>query len=143
MTEQTKRSLWVWCAMSERDRRNQLRLVGWIFAWAAAWVLASAGISRGWVPGGAPAITVTLLHVLLGGAMMLAFRRFLREADELQRRIQLEALALGFGAAVVGAAAYRLLERAGAVGATDVSDVIMILAVAYSVGVLAGQRRYA
>ena len=72
--------------------------------------------------------------------MMLAFRRFLREADELQRRIQLEALALGFGAAVVGAAAYRLLERAGA---TDVSDVIMILAVGYSVGVIAGQRRYA
>ena len=141
--EQTKRSLWVWCAMSERDRRNQLRLVGWIFAWAAAWVLASAAISRGWVPGGAAAITVTLLHVLLGGAMMLAYRRFLREADELQHRIQLEALALGFGAALVGAAAYRLLERAGAIGATDVSDVIMILAVAYSVGVLAGQRRYA
>ena len=141
--EQTKRSLWVWCAMSERDRRNQLRLVGWIFAWAATWVLASAAISRGWVPGGAAAITVTLLHVLLGGAMMLAYRRFLREADELQRRIQLEALALGFGAALVGAAAYRLLERAGAIGATDVSDVIMILAVAYSVGVLAGQRRYA
>ncbi len=141
--EQTKRSLWVWCAMSERDRRNQLRLVGWIFAWAATWVLASAAISRGWVPGGAAAITVTLLHVLLGGAMMLAYRRFLREADELQRRIQLEALALGFGAALVGAAAYRLLERAGAIGATDVSDVIMILAVASSVGVLAGQRRYA
>ncbi len=143
MMEQAKRSLWVWCAMSERDRRNQLRLVGWIFAWAAAWVLASAGIGRGWVPGGAPAITVTLLHVLLGGAMMLAFRRFLREADELQRRIQLEALALGFGAAVVGAAAYRLLERAGATDVSDVSDVIMILAVGYSVGVIAGQRRYA
>ena len=50
MMEQAKRSLWVWCAMSERDRWNQLRLVGWIFAWAAAWVLASAGIGRGWVP---------------------------------------------------------------------------------------------
>ena len=77
---------------------------------------------------------------------MLAFRRFLREADELQRRIQLEALALGFGAAVVGAAAYRLLERAGATDVSDVSDVsdvIMILAVGYSVGVIAGQRRYA
>ena len=93
--------------------------------------------------GGAAAITVTLLHVLLGGAMMFAYRRFLREADELQRRIQLEALALGFGAALVGAAAYRLLERAGTIGATDASDVIMILAVAYSVGVLAVQWRYA
>ena len=140
MMEQAKRSLWVVVCDERAGSPDQLRLVGWIFAWAAAWVLASAGIGRGWVPGGAPAITVTLLHVLLGGAMMLAFRRFLREADELQRRIQLEALALGFGAAVVGAAAYRLLERAGA---TDVSDVIMILAVGYSVGVIAGQRRYA
>lgn len=88
--ERTKRSLWMWCAMSERDRRNQWQLLGWIFAW----VLANAAISRGWVPGGAPAFTVILCHVLLGGAMMLAYRRFLQNADELQRRIQLEALAL-------------------------------------------------
>ena len=67
--------------------------------------------------------------------MMLAYRRFLQNADELQRRIQLEALALGFGAALVGAAAYRLLERAGAIGGTGASNLIMIMAVAYSVGV--------
>ena len=42
-----------------------------------------------------------------------AFVRFLRGTDELQRQIQLESLAVGFGGAALAAVAVGLLEFAG------------------------------
>ena len=47
--------------------------------------------------------------------MVVAYRRYLGETDELRRKIEVDALALAFGVGLVGAFSYVLLERAGAV----------------------------
>lgn len=44
---------------------------------------------------------------------LLAFVRFLRRMDELQRRIQLEALGFGFGATAILTFGYGFLENVG------------------------------
>ena len=131
------------CTVTERDRRNQQTAVVWLFFWTVSWVAALIGIREGWVPAGALTMAVALLPTALGLAMILAYWKFLRHADELLRKIHLEALALGFGAGVVGAVAIHLLEETGAVGATDVTDVIVVMAVVYVLSVVLGTRRYA
>jgi O-antigen/teichoic acid export membrane protein len=45
---------------------------------------------------------------------LLAFLRYFRRMDELQRRIQLEALAFSFGVTTIVTITYGFLERAGA-----------------------------
>ena len=142
MTE-TKESFWKNCELTERDRRNQWRFVWLSLAWAIAWVVASITIKHEWVGKGPAQLIIALLPTILGVGMLLAYAKFLREADELQRKIQLDALALGFGSGLVGSVLYRLLERAGFVAATDVSDAIIIMIVGYIAGILIGQRRYA
>ncbi len=62
-------------------------------------------------------------------------------ADELLRKIQLEGLALGFGAGVIFAMSYQLLERAGA-PQLQVSDTVVVMMVGWAVGQLLGLRRY-
>ena len=75
--------------------------------------------------------------------MIVVYRRFLREADELRRKIELDAFALAAGVGVVGAVTYRLLEQAGAIGETDPVHVVVTMVVAHTISVVVGERRYA
>jgi hypothetical protein len=69
---------------------------------------------KGLVPMGPPAWIVAALPLLASFYTLRAYLKYLREADELQRRVQLEALGLGFGAGVLFMMGYRLFERIGA-----------------------------
>lgn len=65
------------------------------------------------VDSGAWRYAVAVLPVAPLVFAMRAFIRHLRRMDELQRRIQVEALALGFGATVMITLTYGFLENAG------------------------------
>jgi len=56
---------------------------------------------------------VALVPLIPAGFALVAYLRFLGRMDELGKRIQLEALAFGFGAAGVLTFAYGFLENAG------------------------------
>lgn len=139
--EETHRPFWKQCD-TPRDRRNQVRVLGWMFAWMGTWLGVNAAISYDWLPPGAPAIAATALPTLIGLGMLLAYRRFLVEADELRRKIELEALALAFGIGLVAGLSYWLLERAGGVAEVDLLSLVVLMIFIYGAGVLFGQRRY-
>ena len=138
-----KSPFWETCALTPRDRRNQRFALLWLFVWTLVWLAVSFGIEEGWLADRALAMTAVVAATLFGMAMMLAYWRFISQADELHRKIQLDALALGFGTGVVGTITYRLLEDAGAVSPTDVADIAAIMMVAYAIGVVVGMRRFA
>ena len=141
--ETEKSPFWKTCALTPQDQRNQRRALLWLFVWTVVWLAVSFGIEDGWLAAGALTMTAVVAATLFGIAMMLAYWRFVSQADELHRKIQLDALALGFGTGVVGTITYRLLEDAGAVSAADVADIAAIMMVAYAIGVVVGMRRYA
>jgi len=128
-----------WC---ERDRENQVRVFVWCFAWMAAVLTSSLLLRSELVPSGAMAVLVALAPSALGVAAVWSFKKFLNEADELLRKIQLEALALGFAGGMVVAIGYGLLERPGAPPA-DVGDMPVPMSVFYIIGVWLSRRRYA
>ncbi len=134
---------WKSCELTPRDRRNQRRFLIWFFTWTVAWVAASIAIKEGWSPAGAPAVATALFPTLLGIAMMLAYWRFIRKADELQRKIHLDALAIGFGIGIVGMLTLHLLGRIGVLSQLDLGDVTAMMMFAYAIGVIIGVRRYA
>jgi hypothetical protein len=128
-----------------RNCRNQRRVHLWSLVWMSSWVAVTLALTSGWLASGAPGIVAAVVSSSLGIGTALAYWRFLREADEVLRRIELEALALAFGVGVVGGLAYWLLERSGAVPRAK-SDLLYVLAgmcLTYSAGVLLGKRRYA
>jgi len=97
-------------------------------------------------PGGAPARRAGLLDrrglAVRGPAPGVPrLRRHLRKADELQRAIQLHALALGFGASWLALCGYPLLERLGAPALVP-GDYVVVMAVFFSLRILLGRRRY-
>jgi hypothetical protein len=116
----------------------------WLFClalWIGSFAALSAGFELAAVP---PALgwALALANAALGVAAVWSYFRLLRRADELERKIQVEALALGFGAGAVAMMADRLAERAGA-APLDVNDALLVMLLAYAVGVVLARRRYA
>lgn len=143
MDETTKHPFWnrVCGDMTARDRHNLNRatwlLAGWLVSFAASTLL----LKHELVPAGPLSWGVAALPSLVGVAVLFAYGRFLRHADELQRKIQLQAFAVGFGAAFFIGFGYRLFERLGAPPG-NVSDLSSVLVFFYCIGLWLGRRRY-
>lgn len=140
--EPTRTSLWRSCHSTDRDRRNQRRLIAWGLAWAASWTGAALARDNGWIEPGVAGVVIAL-SALLGLGMLLSYRRFLSQADELRRKIELDALALAFGVGLVAGMTYWLLEEVGVVADAELVYVLLGMVAAHSLGIFAGYRRYA
>jgi len=110
--------------------------------WLGCFALSTWLIREETVAAGPVGWAVAILPNAVAVAAILAYGRYLREADELQRKIQLQALALGFGVGLFFGFGYRLFESLGAPPA-DVSDASVVIAFFYFVGLWLGRRRYA
>ncbi len=142
MTETTTESFWARCGgATPRDRRNMTRLLLTLFAWAVLFVGVSQAIKRELLPVGPISWALAAVPTVAGIFVLFAYGRFIREADELQRLIQLRALALGFGAGWIAICGYPLFEKLGA-PVLDVGDYTLVMAVFYSLGSVLGWRRY-
>jgi hypothetical protein len=98
--------------MSQKSAaRAYTREFGVAMAWYVIVVLASISVVGEF---GQPIKTVVTLAPLVPATFaLIAYLRFLSLMDELGRRIQLEALAFGFGGAGMLTFAYGFLENAG------------------------------
>jgi hypothetical protein len=128
--------------LTPRDARNQRRFNAWLLAAMLAYAGATAALRwRVSVPRPLPWLLAGLAW-LLALLAIRSFLVFLREADELLRRIQTEALALGFGLGAVFSLLYPLLEGLGA-PKLDGSTTALVMMLSWGAGSWLGMRRYA
>ena len=131
-----------WTA-TESDTRNERRIIGWSIAMAVTFVAATFVIEGDIVTNTAVTVLLTAGVGALGVVLVLAYRRFIDQTDELMRKIQLEALALTVGAGWVSAFVYSLLQNGDLVSPEwATTTLIMVLAITYTIGVAIGRRRY-
>ena len=123
-----------------RDEHNYRVFSAWLvaamFTFAAATILIDGRmitIALGW--------TLTAATAVLLVVTTQRYILFLRQADELLRKVHLEALALAFGAGFVVMMVYRLCERLGA-PKLDVNDVGLVMSVVWIAWQWLGGRRY-
>ena len=127
---------------TKRDRQNQLRIMPWTFGWMLSFLAMTFAIRFEWITTSAAVVALSIVIMGLGVGTMLAYRRFLREADELVRKIELEALAATVGLGMVVGLSYWLLEFAEIVSEPGLPMIITLMMVAYSIAVILGHRRY-
>ena len=143
-SEENSKSWWQaikGCSGTEIDRRNQYWFSAWTLAWAVSYVAAS------WTLKGDSDLATPLVWLLVAVpnivaiGVVFAYLRFLRMADELLRKIQLEGLALGFAAGVLVTAGYQLVEAAGA-PQLETDHIIVVMIFSWTIGQLLGIWRY-
>ena len=125
-----------------RAAKNSIRLVCWIFVWAATMVLADKAEAYQWYSSDFMSMAAIVINTAIGVCMILAYMRFLKKSDELQRKIQMDALALSMGVGLVGSFTYSLLVTAKFVIDNEISDIILLTSATFMISFIVGQARY-
>ena len=142
MSQSKLRSFLAHCgSTTARDRRNEMRYLITSMAWAICFMGGMFLIKFGLVPAGPVSWAVAALPSAAAVLLLKAYLRFLREADEFQRVIQLQALAIGFGGSFFAICGYSLFVPLGA-PAVDGVTMLAVMPLFYIIGVLIGRRQY-
>jgi hypothetical protein len=121
-----------------------LRFVLWTFAWAASLAVAKFGPEHLWdAQRTAASWAAVAVNVVVGIGWIVAFQRFLRAVDELQRKIIQDSLAAALGVGWIGGFAFVVADAAGLVD-RDVNIAVFpaLMGVVYMIAFLVGTIRY-
>lgn len=125
-----------------RDIRNSNIVNMWALAWVATLAITAFLSGYEWYSSAFPTMIGFAVHSGIGLGMLFAYKRFLRELDEMERKIQLDALASSVGITVIGFSAYSILAKAGFVPELIPAYLIMLIALTYIAGIIIGRVRY-
>lgn len=129
--------------LTRRDQRNLRPLRLYAVIWAASFMFAHLFLPTDvGGPGTMPfwAWPVLAISIVFGSLLAHAYWRFIREADELLRKIHIEALAVGFGVAFVFGMGANLFDQVGIPKVAQVTWAVMLLA--YSLRLRISRKAY-
>ena len=125
------------------NRAVTLKVAVWTGAWVGTLALATFGPEFLWQPTSPLTLVGILVNVGAGIGMIAATIGHLKSLDELQQKIQLEALGLALGAALIGGMAWSTLDVTNLMPFdAEVSHVVFFTVAVYALGLFAGHRRY-
>ena len=125
-----------------RSKRNTLRLGYWTTAWVLTLAVAVFGPLLAW-ENQVLTLGTIILNTAVGVGMIIANKHHLDGLDELQRKIQLEAMALALGVGLVGGMTYSTMDVTNFISAdAEISFLVMLISAAYMIGIFVGRRKY-
>ncbi|MCH9695925.1 MAG: hypothetical protein K0U72_15535 [Gammaproteobacteria bacterium] len=126
-----------------KTRKNTLKLGAWTATWVASTALATFGPQFIWDSSKTLTTLALLVNVIVGVCMILANKQHLHGLDELQQRIQLEAMAIALGLGLVFGLAYSMADTTNLIpAAAEISYLVMFIGLTYLISVIVGQRKY-
>ncbi|MGH9521793.1 MAG: hypothetical protein ACRD3E_04600 [Terriglobales bacterium] len=133
------------CMGTERDRRNRAAHLRWTIIMSASWVTSAFVLKVGLGGGAALKWAIAAVPIALLVPTLLAYLRFVREADELVRKIEMEGVALGFSTGTVLGISYIALAGAGLprlYPSMPVAIMVAVMLLSYGVGRVRASKRY-
>ncbi|MCB1691648.1 MAG: hypothetical protein KDI19_02725 [Pseudomonadales bacterium] len=123
--------------------RRTLELGYWTAAWVLTMALATFGPTAWWPGNDVLSWTAILANLAIGAGMIRANKRHLDSLDEMQSKVQLDAMALALGVGLVGGLGYSNLDIANLIpGDAEISMLVIFIGLTYLGGVMFGMRRY-
>ena len=143
MTDESKPSVWqtICGTGTATDHRNNRVTLIWCIVWAATIIGATWIIKNVDAVSGAAAWIVALIPNVFALAALVSHLRYLRMTDELQRRIQIEGLAIGFGVGWIFAIGYQVAQAAGA-PELPITTMILVMTAGWVFGTTRAARHY-
>ncbi|MDN3652499.1 hypothetical protein QWY77_06940 [Thalassotalea ponticola] len=126
---------------------QQKQKVKTLAVYTALWLVATALLAFGpkylWDFNALFSIIAAIVYCVTGTAMILANRAHLRSLDELQQKIQSEAMALSLGVGLVFACGYEILHAVRLLNFEPaIAHVVVVMCVTYLIGVVKGEVKY-
>ena len=116
----------------------------WTALWLISLALATFGPNFFWEGNIALSIITISINAIIGIGMIRANIKHLMQLDELQKKIQMDAMGIALGVGIVGGLSYSVMDIANVI--TDDAEIgflVMLISVSYSIAVIVGKKRYA
>lgn len=115
--------------------------------WTLAWVLTTAVVAFGpkfiWNENTTLTIAAILINLAIGIGVILANKNHLNSLDELQRKVQLEAMGIALGVAVVFGLSYSMLDTTNIISYdAEISHLVILIGLTYMAATIIGNFRY-
>jgi hypothetical protein len=124
-------------------RRNAKQLFYWSFAWVFTMAVVAFGPKLLWDFNPLISVLGIIVNTIIGIGMILANKRHLNGLDEMQRKLNLEAMAIALGVAVVGGLSYSMLDINNVIAYdAEIGHLVALIGITYLVGVIVGNLRY-
>lgn len=128
---------------ADRTHKNTVHLGIWTAAWVVSLAIATFGPLLVWGENRLLTSAAIAVNLAAGAAMILANKTFLKGLDELQQKIQLEAMALALGVALVVGLAYSTADATDLfTHDAEIAYLVILVSLTYSLGVFLGRRKY-
>ena len=124
-------------------KKNTKKLAIWTFLWTGSMALATFGPKFIWDENVALTVLAVIINALFGAGMILMNVKHINSLDDLQKKIQLDAMGIALGVGVVGGLSYSVLDITNLITQdAEISYLVIFISVTYMIGLLIGQKRY-
>ncbi len=124
-------------------RESTIRLAKWTILWVLTVAIVGFGPALFWGENQLINSLAILLNVGVGIGMIMATINHLKKQDEMMQKVQLEAMGISLGVAVVGGIALTMLDATHIIPFdAGISYLVMIIAITYFFSVFINLRRY-
>ncbi len=130
------------CFNTPTDRQNLVRFTRRLAGWMVIYLASNFWLDSERIGQTALDSVIAFAPSIAFGWSLLAFVRYLREADELARRIQYEAIAFAFGVGMLIMLGYPLFEPLG-LSQLNPTNTAGIMSIVWSLSTVANAQRYA
>jgi len=125
-----------------RNAKNTANLAYWTLAWLLTMAIATFGPIYIWAESNTITILAILVNMAVGFGMIMANIRHLKGLDEMQQRVQLEAMGLSLGVGLVVGLSYSNLDVANIITFdAEISHLVILMGLTYFFAVVIGLRR--
>ena len=127
--------------MKEQKRQNKIMLA-WTFAWVASLAFLTGGVNSLW-----DSLLITkiglLINLAIGIGMIIANKNLFKTYDELQKKIQFEAMAVTLGLVVVVGLVYEVSFDFGVINKEPEFEYLMLfISFSYIASNIINAKRY-
>lgn len=126
-----------------RTRETTVRLAIWTILWVLTVAVPAFGPELFWGENTLINLLVILLNVGVGIGMIMANIQHLKFQDEMMQKVQLEAMGISLGVAVVGGIAYSMLDATNVIPFNaEIGGLVALIGMTYFISLLINLRRY-
>ena len=124
--------------------RATKKLALWTFLWTGSLAVATFGPKFLWSENVLVSVIAIIINTVLGAGMIWANIKHLSALDELQKKIQMDAMGIALGVGIVGGLSYSVMDIANVISNdAEIGFLVMLISVSYMVALLIGKKRYA
>lgn len=129
--------------VSKQMKKATKNLALWTLFWLMSLALATFGPKFIWQENTTWSIIAVVLNASIGVGLILAHIKHLAALDELQKKIQLDAMGIALGVGIVGGLSYSVMDISNIIsGDAEISFLVMLISISYMIALAIGKKRY-